>query len=105
MSLSPADLEENMNDLFDNDHTLAALHFIEQNPIIFETFCQRAKQLKNHGYKHGGAKDIWESMRRDARVQSNDDKIKLNNNYVTTFAILAMKRCPDLKGFFQVRMK
>jgi hypothetical protein len=78
--------------------------FNNANPHVLDTIIEKALQLKRAGRKHWGLKAIFESMRYDYAVAADSaDGFRLNNNYTRSYAELAMKTAPELKGFFWMR--
>lgn len=76
--------------------------FVENNPHVLRRFVQLALELQATGVERYGAKAIWETLRYEA-LRTRGETIKLNNNYVSRLARLAMATEPRLKGFFETR--
>lgn len=82
----------------------AAFHrFNIENPHVMLLFVGFAFQLLLHG-RGGSAKLIFERMRWEYLLTTTDTDFKLNNNYSSRFARLAMERYPSLRGFFELRV-
>jgi hypothetical protein len=74
------------------------------NTVLTE-FISRAKALKRAGFRQYGAKAIVEGIRFDWDVKCGPgpDGFKINNNYTSRLARYAMRICPELDGFFELR--
>jgi len=74
---------------------------------IANQFIRMSWGLWKRGIKRYGAKAIVERLRWHytlmAAKRSGYDEYKINNNYVSRLARLAVERAPELKGFFEVR--
>lgn len=78
--------------------------WIEENGHIYRAFVEKALALKRRGKQRYGAKAIAEVIRYETTLaQRGEQEFKLNNNYVSGLARLAMTLNPQLDGFFQVR--
>lgn len=81
----------------------AAFHrFNIENPHVRLWFCGFAFQLLLRG-RSGSAKLIFERMRWEWLTTTTDVDFKLNNNYSSRMARLAMDTYPSLRGFFELR--
>ena len=83
-------------------HDARFFRFVENNPHVLRRFVQLALELQATGVERYGAKAIWETLRYEA-LRTRGETIKLNNNYVSRLARLAMATEPRLKGFFETR--
>lgn len=82
----------------------AAFHrFNLENPHVRILFCGFAFELLLRG-RSGSAKLIFERMRWEYLVSTTDVDFKLNNNYTSRMARLAMDTYPSLRGFFELRV-
>ena len=77
--------------------------FHHGNPHIFESLRHMALDLKARGVTHYGIATLFEVLRWQSDMQTNDEPFKLNNNYRSRYARLLMKREPRLAGFFSLR--
>jgi hypothetical protein len=75
----------------------------QNNPSVYTEFKRLAFQLINRGYKHIGAKQIFEVIRWQTMV-SGDDGYKLNNTYTSDYARLFEKDFPLYDGIFRKRL-
>jgi len=73
------------------------------NPNIYREFKRLAYQLINRGYKHIGAKQIFEVIRWNSMV-SGDDGFKVHNTYTSDYARLFEKDHPLYVGIFRKRL-
>ena len=76
--------------------------FHAENPEIFKSFAKLALEVKARG-KRVGSKLIMERLRWDYIMTTDGDEFKINNNYSSRYARLAMETYPELEGFFQTR--
>lgn len=82
----------------------AAFHrFNIENPHVRILFCGFAFELLLRG-RSGSAKLIFERMRWEYLISTTDVEFKLNNNYTSRMARLAMDTYPSLRGFFELRV-
>lgn len=82
----------------------AAFHrFNLENPHVRILFCGFAFELLLRG-RSGSAKLIFERMRWEYLINTTDVEFKLNNNYTSRMARLAMETYPSLQGFFELRV-
>jgi hypothetical protein len=94
------------------------LDFHRRNPLIGSLFLGRAERLLQEGIEAArregrdpakvrlGAKDIFEDLRREAKVRRNEsDLFKLNNDYTALYARWAMQQMPRLRGRFETRSR
>jgi len=89
------DLKRDIVDSFVAYHT--------ENPHVFNVFRRFAKDLKDAGRKHYGAKAIFERVRWHFAVESKADDFKLNNNYPSCYARLLIAMDPTFSDFFETR--
>jgi hypothetical protein len=75
----------------------------EENSQIYTEFKRLAFQLINRGYKHIGAKQIFEVIRWQTMISGNDG-YKLNNSYTSDYARLFEKEHPAYEGIFRKRL-
>ena len=77
--------------------------FHERNPHIFDLFLKFAKQVKESGRKIG-AKAIAERIRWEIYFERDKgEKYKVNNNYISRYARLAVETDPELVKVFNFR--
>lgn len=72
------------------------------NPHIYQEFKKFTFKAMAKGFKHYGAKAIFEIIRFETGVKGND-QFKVNNNYTPYFARLFEKDHPEHKDFFYKR--
>jgi hypothetical protein len=71
---------------------------------IANQFIRRSWWLWKRGIKRYGAKSIVEVLRWHYALRNKSgEEWKINNNYVSRLARLAMERAPELRGFFELR--
>ena len=75
----------------------------EQNLEVYRGFVELAKDAKARGWEHWAAKGVIEVLRWQTRLRTNDPQFKINNNLAPAMARRAMKKNPDLAGFFRTR--
>lgn len=86
-----------------NDADAAFRVWADVNAHIVDAFCRRAMDLRVSGREHYGAKRIVEELRYDTALTERSGAWKINNSFVSRLARLAMERCHELRGFFEVR--
>jgi len=75
----------------------------QENPQIYKEFKQLALQLINRGYRHIGAKQIFEVIRWNTMVSGNDG-FKVNNNYAPDYSRKFENEHPIYAGVFRKRL-
>ena len=70
---------------------------------ISKEFVSLARQLRDRGHRHFGAKALCEYIRFNIALKEGPDGFKLNNNVTSRLSRWAMQSCPDLRGFFETR--
>ena len=76
--------------------------FNQRNPRIYDKLKTLALRLKRVGASRYGMKALFEIIRYNALLQS-DQKFKLSNSHAPYYARLLMKQEPELAGFFTVK--
>ena len=79
------------------------LRYHHENPSIYATFDKYAWQTINRGFKHYGARSLFEVIRWHTGRAGKNDHYKINNNYVARYARLWMKNNPKYDGYFRTR--
>ena len=75
-----------------------------KHPEVGPRFDKYALELAGRGYRHGGAKAVWERMRWDSPVGGDGlASWKLPNSYCAHFARKFMQKYPQHVGFFRTR--
>lgn len=65
----------------------------------------RARRLKARGFKRFSMDAIFHSVRWDASIELGPDSgFKINDHHSSHMARHLMSSCPDLEGFFEVRV-
>lgn len=77
--------------------------FHETNPHVYEQLRNLALRLKRRGRTRYGMKGLFEVLRWQHAMETDDPEFKLNNNYTAHYARLLMEREPELAGFFEIR--
>jgi hypothetical protein len=80
-----------------------AFHYA--NPWVLTRLVEMARNLKRRGINHYGIGALWEVLRYDWTMTTDDptSKLKLNNDYRAFYARDIMYRHLDLDGFFETR--
>lgn len=80
-----------------------AFHYA--NPWVMDRLIEMALRLRARGIQHYGIAALWEVLRYDWTLQTDDptSTIKLNNDYKAFYAREIMRRHPELDGFFATR--
>lgn len=80
------------------------LAFHKENPEVLDILVDLALQAKRAGKRKIGIKMLWEVMRWNRFLETNDpDGYKLNNNFPSRYARLMMENHPELDGLFEIR--
>ena len=78
--------------------------FASQNPHVGPLFDKYTLERIARGYRHGGAKAIWERLRWDSPVGADGTaQWKLPNSYCTWFARKFARLYPQHAKFFRFR--
>jgi hypothetical protein len=79
--------------------------FHHANPWVMQHLVIMARRLKDKGIHHYGIAALWEVLRYDWTLRTDDptSQLKLNNDYRAFYAREIMKFYPDLDGFFTTR--
>lgn len=79
--------------------------FHHANPWVMTHLVAMARRLKDRGIEHYGIAALWEVMRYDWAIRTDDptSQLKLNNDYRAYYAREIMRFYPDLDGFFSIR--
>ena len=76
--------------------------FNKRNPHVYDKLKTLALRLKRVGASRYGMKALFEIIRYNALLQS-DQKFRLSNSHAPYYARLLMKQEPELAGFFTVK--
>jgi hypothetical protein len=78
--------------------------FHEQHPEVYATLVRLTREWKQRGRKKLGIGMVWERMRWEMAMETQDPSgYKLNNDYRSRYARLIMQQEPDLQGVFETR--
>jgi len=77
--------------------------FDRENPKMWELFKKFAFRAIRKGFKHYGAKTIFEAIRYHCNIVTSDPDFKLNNNYTAYYARKFHRTFPEYDGFFETR--
>ena len=81
------------------------VEFHNANPHVYEALVQLARWCRASGWRAGSINLFFEQLRWQYAIQTRGDEYALNNNFRAFYARLIMSTCPDLMGFFHVRMQ
>lgn len=70
---------------------------------VYRAVLSRAYRLKRAGIEHYGVGAICEAIRFSYAIRRGPEAWKVNNNWRSRLARLAMREHPDLEGFFEIR--
>jgi hypothetical protein len=76
----------------------------QNNPHIYDLICKHAAQAMRAGHSHYGIATIWEKIRWDITVGTNDKNFKMPNNHRAYYARLWNKNFPHDPPFFREAM-
>lgn len=89
------------------DHTKsieeAFRRFHRANPGIYAMIVRLARQAKARGHGRWSINGIFEVLRWEIGVNTDEESPTLSNNYRSRYARLVMEQEPDLEGFFETR--
>ena len=79
--------------------------FHASNHEVADELALLAFDLQNKGHKRGGMKMLFEVLRWQRMMKTNDpfSEFKLNNNYTSHYARMLTRCYPRLEGFFETR--
>lgn len=80
--------------------------FHSQNPHVYSHLERLAFKLRNRGVQRWGVKALWEVLRYELALNTDEPvgAYKLNNSFTAYYARLLMERNPeDLADFFETR--
>jgi hypothetical protein len=77
--------------------------FHEENPHVYEGLLALTRQAYDRGRSRIGIKMLFEVLRWNRMIQTNETQFKLNNNYHALYARLIMDLNPELEGIFETR--
>jgi hypothetical protein len=79
--------------------------FHQANPWIMDKLVDMARRLTARGIQHYGIAALWEVLRYDWMIRTEDptSTLKLNDHYKPFYAREIMRRYQDLDGFFTTR--
>lgn len=81
----------------------AAERFDRENPHVYELLKRFAKQVKDRGRARFGIAAIYERVRWEVAIETNDGEFKLSNNHRAYYSRKLMAQYPDLEGLFQTK--
>ena len=73
----------------------------QNNPRIYQLVCQYANQAIRAGHQNYGIATIWERIRWEITVNTNDMHFKMPNNHRAYYARLWLKDNPGYPDFFR----
>lgn len=77
--------------------------FHQSNPEVYTELLQLVHEARRAGRNKIGIKMLWEVVRWNRFLRTNDEKYKLNNNYHSRYARMIMQREPGMAGIFNTR--
>lgn len=77
--------------------------FHEENPHVYTELVNLARLAHERGRRKFGIKMLFEVVRWNRFIQTNDPSFKLNNNHAPYYARLIMEQEADLAGLFNLR--
>lgn len=77
--------------------------FHRENPHVYTTLALKTQQLVKAGHRRVGIGMLFEVLRWDYMLQTNDEPFKLNNNYRAYYSRLIEHNNPDWVGIFGKR--
>lgn len=79
--------------------------FHATNPVVLLELVDLADEILSHGYTRGSIKMLFEVLRWERMLETDDPSsdFKLNNNYTSHYARLIVREYPRFEGFFETR--
>ena len=79
--------------------------FHARNPKVYEELERMTSELVLRGRKHFGIKMLFENLRYNYYLTTEDPNsdFKLNNSYTAFYSRLLMANHPDWQGIFELR--
>lgn len=77
--------------------------FHEENPHVYEELVKLARVAKERGRARFSIDMIYQVVRWNRFIQTNDPAFKLNDHYRSRYARLIMDQEKDLSGMFEIR--
>lgn len=75
----------------------------KQNPGVYKRLVELTKQAHEKGKTRVGMKMLFEVVRWNEFLQTNDPDFKLNNNYTSYYARMIMHQHPEFGEIFETR--
>ena len=73
----------------------------QKNPIVYKLICRFANEAIQAGHAKYGIATIWERIRWEITVNTNDIDFKMPNNHRAYYARLWLKDHPQWPDFFE----
>jgi hypothetical protein len=87
-----------------SDHEARFREFHANNPEVYKELVDLARTAISKGKKKIGIRMLWEVMRWNRFLVTNDEsQYKLNDHYHSRYARLIMRQEPDLSSIFELR--
>jgi len=83
----------------------AFARFHRQHPEVYERLLLMALSLKAKGVTRYGIRALWEALRYEAAIHTNEQPYKLSDHYPPFYSRLLMQREARLAGFFETRSR
>ncbi len=79
--------------------------FHRANPHVYERLRTKALQLRRRGWTRYSIKTLYEVLRWEDDIETDDPNsdLKLNNSYTSRYSRLLEEREPELRDFFYKR--
>ena len=73
------------------------------NTHVYDMFEKFTLDVINAGHANFSAKAIFERMRWETAIETNDPDFKLQNNFTAYYSRYFMNQHPEFDGFFRTR--
>lgn len=83
------------------EHRFRVFHY--ENPKVYRRLVELAYQAKNRGKTKIGIGMLFEILRWEYFLETNDPDFKLNNNYRSRYSRLIIESEPELENMFNLR--
>jgi len=100
-------LEKKLSGTRYDELSLKVKVFHNSHPEVWDLFRKFTFDLIAKGFKHYGAKSVFERIRWHTDTPDSEGKssFKVNNDYTAFYARAFMKRYPKYDGFFRIRQQ
>jgi hypothetical protein len=78
--------------------------FHRENPGVYDLMVRFSREMRRAGWNRYSIWGVANRVRWETHIQTSDPDFKINNNHLAFYSRLIMQQCPDLAGFFRIRV-